>query len=229
MKIAICDDDARDIAHLRESIVSHSDKHEIIEFLSAKPFLERFYSGEHFDLLFLDVHMPDSDGWEIAKDLMMAKRRVFIAMVTVHGEYIYDCFDRVNWFAEKPVSRERVWQILTNAQEQLYPKVFEFQTEGITVSLSLPEIRHLEVRRNLLYVHTFDKCYEVRMPLKKAKEALKDFPSFAQTHNSFIVNLHHYNCIKEQSVVLNNQVEITLSRTYRASFLEALEKHIRGV
>lgn len=139
MKIAICDDDIEDIEHLRKSIQAHSCEHEIVDFLSAKAFLKRFYDGEHFDLLFLDVQMPDSDGWEIARELKQARHKIFIAMVTVHGEYIFDCFDRVDWFAPKPVAEEKVRQILNSAEERLYPVTFKFQTEKIDVELTAPE------------------------------------------------------------------------------------------
>lgn len=228
MRIAICDDNKNDIEHLRKSIVSHSDTHEIIPFFSAKPFLERFYHGEDFDLLFLDVQMPDSDGWAIAKELMMAKHNFFIAMVTVHGEYIYDCFDRVNWFAEKPVAEERVWKILRSAEESLYPKSFEFVHKGIPIALAIPKITCLEVQKNSLFINTLDTFYETRMSLKKAKEMLDDCPDFVQTHSSFIVNLRYYLRMQKNSILLNNHKEVALSRTFKASFMKALARYIQN-
>lgn len=129
MKIAICDDDIRDIEIIRNHILAHKNQHEILEFTSAVPLLKRIYCGEHFDLLFLDVQMSDSDGWELAKDLKKGKIRLFIAMVTVMGEYINECFNRVDWFAEKPVTLEKTHMIIDIAFEKLYPNAFEFQTK----------------------------------------------------------------------------------------------------
>lgn len=229
MKIAICDDEIRDIEHLRKNIQSHSDEHEIAEFLSAEVFLNRIYGGEHFDLIFLDVQMPYSDGWEIARELKQAKHKIFLAMVTVHGEYIFDCFDRVDWFAPKPVSQEKVWQILNSAKERLFPMAFEFQTDKLTIALTAPEIIYFEVRRNTLFVHSTGGRYEVRLSLKKAKDMLKGCPQFVQPHSSYIINLDHYSDIKGAYIILKNQEEIKLSRTYRDSFFTALAEYIRGV
>lgn len=229
MKIAICDDDFRDIEYLRKNIQSHSDKHEIIEFLSAEGFLKRIYNGEHFDLLFLDVQMPDSDGWEIAHQLKKTQHKLFIAMVTVLGDHIYDCFDRVDWFAPKPVSKEKVWQILDSAEERLFPMVFEFQLDKLKVTLTAPEIIYFEVKRNSLFIHTTGGRYECRLPLIKAKDMLKDCPRFVQVHSSFIINLDHYCAVNGTCIILKNQEEIKLTRTYRNTFFMALSEYIRGV
>jgi len=228
MKIAICDDDIEYIENLREKIRHHSEDHEIIEFLSAEFFLKQIYAGEYFDLLFLDVQMPDSDGWEIARELKQTKQKVFIAMVTVHGEHIYDCFGRVDWFAPKPISQEKVWKILDSAQEQLYPIAFEFRTDKMSIALTAPEITYFEVKRNTLLVHSTSRCYEVRLSLKKVKEMILGCQQFVQTHGSFIVNLDHYSGMDRAHVVLKNQEAIKLSRTYRRSFLSALAKYVRG-
>jgi CheY-like chemotaxis protein len=77
MKIAICDDEARDREQIKHYINTHSTKHEIIEFNSAIPLLKSIYAHEHFDVLFLDIQMPDSDGWEIAEKLKKTKKASF--------------------------------------------------------------------------------------------------------------------------------------------------------
>jgi len=228
MKIAICDDDTGDIEHLRKHIDSHSDEHEIYCFLSTEDFLKRIYLGEQFDFLFLDIQMPGVDGWEIAQDLKKLKQKIFIAMVTVHGEYIYDCFDRVDWFAVKPVSEEKVWHVINIAKERIYPMVFEFTINGVSIALTAPEIIYIEVHRNTLTINSTRKNYEIRMPLKKAKALLVDCHRFVQTHKSFIVNLDHYDSVDGACIILKNQVRISLSRTFRESFFKSLIEYIRG-
>ena len=228
MKIAICDDEIRDIEQLKRSIQFHSNEHEIVEFLSPELFLKRFYGGEHFDILFLDVQMPGYDGWEIAKELKQSLLKVFIVMVTVHSEYIYSCFDRVDWFTPKPVSTEMVKQILNNAADRLFPKVFEFQTDEKTILLTAPEILYFEVKRNTLTIYTKRESYKIRLSLRKAKDMLGGFPQFIQVHGSYIINLDHYDKIKEQYIFMKNNAEIKLSRTYRSFFFSALSEYTRG-
>lgn len=229
MKIAICDDERQDINYLKKCIASHTKTHEVTAFLSAKPFLERMKNGEHFDLLFLDVQMSDTNGWEIAKQLKQAKSKIFIAMVTVHGEYIFDCFDRVDWFAPKPLAEEKIWKILDCAEEKLFPTVFEFQMDNITVPLSAPEIVFFEVQRNDLYIHTTHKVHKVRHTLKKIKEMVAPFPQFVQIHNSYIINLDYYDHVEAGAVVLKTGDALKLSRTYRDEFFDALRAYVQDM
>ncbi|NMA67605.1 MAG: response regulator [Clostridiaceae bacterium] len=96
MKIAICDDELKDRMNIKQFVYTHQIKHDIIEFNSAIPLLESISKDEHFDVLFLDIEMPDSDGWAVAEQLKKANASIYIAMVTVMDNYIFDCFDRVN-------------------------------------------------------------------------------------------------------------------------------------
>lgn len=229
MKIAICDDEQRDIDLLERYIGSHEKTHEVTAFLSVHDFLARLQAGESFDLLFLDVQMPDADGWAIAKHLKQTERRLFIAMVTIHGEHIFDCFDRVDWFAPKPVSEERIWQILDKAEEKLYPVVFEIQTGGVSLPLTAAEVLYFEVQRNDLYIHTPKKVHKTRMTLKSVKKMIGTLPQFVQVHGSYIINLDHYERLSGDSLLLKNGERIKLSRGYRDAFFAALDDYVRDV
>lgn len=226
MKIAICDDERKDIEILRKHITTHRKTYEIVEFTSANSFLQRVYSGEHFDLLFLDIQMPDADGWKIAKELKQKKIKIYIAMVTVLGDYICDCFDRVDWFASKPISAERAKIILDNAQEKLFPTVFKFETEKLTLSLTAPEIIYVEAVRNYLFIHTANNKYPVRMTLKDFLCKFDNLPCFVQTYKSIIINLDYYDSLEGCDIILKRGEQIPLSRNFRKHFYEALEYYI---
>ena len=159
MRIAICDDLAEDRKHIIRFIETHAIKHEIIEFDSAIPFMKRIH--EHFDVLFLDIQMPDSCGWEVANLLKKSKSEIYVVIVTINNNYIYDCFDRVDWFAPKPIYEAKVHQILDNACDKLFPTSFDFIIDKVTVSLTSREIIYIEVKRNDIYIYTLNETYKI--------------------------------------------------------------------
>lgn len=229
MKIAICDDNIYDIETLKTNIRKHSSGHRIHTFLSVKPFLRRVYGGEQFDMVFLDVQMPDADGWEIALELKRRMQKLFIAMVTIHGEYIYDCFGRVDWFAPKPISKERVWIILDNADEKLFPPEISFKSGKMLVKLTAAEIIYFESQRNIIFIHTLEQEYKERSSLKQLKEKILPYHQFIQVHSSFIINMDYYDHLDRNYIILKNHEAIKLSRTFRSNFLTALAEYLRRV
>lgn len=229
MKIAICDDDPNDIKQLKHYVLNHDNSHIIYEFTGAIQLLKKLSDGEDFDLLFLDIQMPDGNGWEIAKELKERKSKVYIAMITVLGEYIFECFDRVDWFAPKPYNCDRIFQILNNAEEKLYPKTFSFINDRIQTYLNANEIIYLEVRRNNLLINTTKKTYSVRMTLKNAQTMLSECKQFVQIHNSYVLNLDYYEALVSSEIILKTGTKLALTRTYRKHFFEALSEYIREV
>jgi DNA-binding LytR/AlgR family response regulator len=228
MKIAICDDDLNDIATIRKHILAHPLSHEIIEFTAPESFLRRIYSDESFDLLFLDVRMPDADGWEVARELKQSKVKLFIAMVTVVGEYINDCFDRVDWFAEKPVSPEKIHKMMDFAYGELYPKAFEFQTEIGIISLTAPEMIYIEANRNNLVIHTTTRVYTHRMSLTEMEHILSPLRSFTRIHHSYILNLSFLDKIDGHFAVIKTGEKLPVSRNSKKSFFETIARYIRN-
>lgn len=226
MKIAICDDEIRDIQKLKEHINTHSLKHEVIEFTSARPMIKRIENSEHFDLLFLDIKMPDEDGWRIAKQLKDSKVKIYIAMVTIMEDYITGCFDRVDWFATKPVNETRVHKIIDKSQEKLFPEIISFYINKVPINLALPEMRYFEVQRNYIYVHTLTKVYKIRTSLAELKNKLNR-EYFAQTHQSYIINLEYYAEINGNNVILESGEPIPLSRNKKSAFIDSLSDYIR--
>jgi DNA-binding LytR/AlgR family response regulator len=231
MKIAIVDDDFQDIRLLRNHLEMAEIEEccEVEEFTSALPFLRRLLNGEAFDVVFLDKQMPDSDGWEIAKTVKGSSARIYVAMLTIHGGLIENCFDRVDWFAAKPVSPEKVLRILENAREKLFPATLELKCGSYNAALRPEDISHAEVMRNKVLISALGRQHTTLMPMRRFKELLAPFPCFAQPHQSYMVNLRYFCRLEGRDALLTTGDLIPISRTCRKAFMQAYASYLRSL
>ena len=227
MRIAICDDEDKDRRMIASFVKQHSEAHEIVEFTSANTFLAQLERSILFDLVFLDIQMPDSNGWDVAKLLKQSGSKIYIAMITVMNDYHETCYDRVDWFAAKPVSRDRIFMILDNAHGKLFPKQIAFATDKISLDLYPAEIQYIEVQLNVSIIRTRTGTHSIRIPLKKVIDLLASEPRFVQTHKSFVVNLDYYKRVSDREVILIDDTAIPLSRFYRDGFFSSLANYIK--
>ena len=226
MKIAVCDDEKRDRENIINLIQKHNTQHKVYEFNSAIPFMESIDNGEAFDVLFLDIDMPDSDGWIVAEQLKADKPNIYIVMVTVKSGYIYDCFDRVDWFFPKPIQEFQVNKVLNNAYDRLSPALIEFECNKIPVVLTVAEIMYIEVKRNDVFIHATEKSYKIRDSLVNINKKFS-FPCFASPYQSYTINLDHYDTIDDGCIILKNKEKIPLSRHKSKDFYDSLREYVR--
>jgi len=226
MRVAICDDEPKDRTTIRNFVDTHSAEHKIFEFDSAKPLIKHIDNNENcFDILFLDIQMPEPSGWDLAKQLKLKKNKIYIAMITINENYVQECFDRVDWFAVKPVTENKIHKILKNAYEKLFPLVFEFSLgNNETLVLEAPEIIYFESRNNYVYVNTIDKVYKVRETLKNIMKQCTS-GEFASPHRSYLINLDYYKK-KDSQILLKNGDTIPLSRHKSKGFFNEMRDYV---
>jgi len=226
MKIAICDDKKNDIDHLKSCIESYPQKQEIYEFKLAADLLYSFVEGEHFDILFLDINLPDANGWVLAKELKQSFKKIFIILISVVGTYIFDSFDRSSWFIVKPISVKRTHQILDHVTNELFPNNIKFENGIEIYEINPAVIIYAEVTHNNTIIHTLTKKYKIRMSLTDFILKTNQL-YFVKTHKSFVINIRFYKSLSNNDIILKNGTYIPLSRNMRKQFLEELREYAR--
>lgn len=206
------------------------------------------------DLIFLDVQMPEIDGFAVLKTL---KPNLLPAIIftTAYEQYAIRAFEfHALDYLLKPFDANRFTQAVCHAKERLNKPQNKTLTEHEQISEMLKNIdekpSYLErlliksngrivflktreidlIKADDKYVRLFfgKSSYLVRQSLSQMKTQL-DSEIFAQIHRSAIVNIERIKELQpmfngEYNLVLENGTEVTLSRNYKNKLFGLLGK-----
>ena len=202
---------------------------------------------ERPDLVFLDVQMPERDGFEVVKALPPAGLPA-ILFVTAHDRYALRAFDvhAVDYLL-KPFSGERFRTAVARARERFarrmddpglqslagtlrahpaYLTRVQVKTGARTVFVDLASVDWMDAADNYVRLHVHDREYLVRETLA-ALEAQIDPDRFVRVHRSAIVQIDRVAEIRPQShgdaeLRLDGGARVAVSRTWRERVQRAL-------
>jgi two-component system LytT family response regulator len=202
------------------------------------------------DLLFLDVQMPELDGFDVV-DTVGTDAVGAIVFVTAYDEYAIRAFDvhAVDYLL-KPFDEERFRVALarvrsrlgerrtSNIDKRLDAVLSELRAreqfadrllvkgDGRVTVVQVDEVDWIEAADNYARVHTARGRFLVREPIKSLERKL-DPRQFARVHRSAIVNLARVRELQpmfggEYVIILSTGARLTLSRGYRDAFRDRL-------
>lgn len=193
-----------------------SGKDAVIEIRSAKP-----------DLLFLDVQMPEFDGFDVVealgKDLPAA-----VVFVTAYDEYAVRAFEAGALdYLLKPFDNARFERTLARSKERIAQSWnaprgagrIALKDKGQIIFLEVGEIDWIEAADYYACLHVGRKSYLLRRSMMELEQEL-DENMFCRVHRSVIVNLERVKALElnaegENEVVLKNGTRLPLSRRHR--------------
>lgn len=193
------------------------------------------------DLVFLDVQMPELNGFEVLQALE-EDERPNVVFVTAHDKFALKAFDvhAVDYLL-KPFDRERfqvaldraVSKIQARAPERKDPAVASVLQEaakaplerllvksaGRVLLVKVAEIDYIEAADNYVNLRVGKESHMMRETLNSL-EARLPAEKFIRISRSTIVNVERIQELQpmfhgEYIVILNNGAKLTLSRTYR--------------
>ena len=179
------------------------------------------------DLLFLDVQMPEYDGFDVlellGKDVPPA-----LVFVTAYDQYALRAFDAGALdYLLKPFDNARFERTLARAKQKIdrdrtQPQRLEFLTVKSAARVTfvrLKEIDWIEAADYYAGLHVGAKVHLLRRSISELEHDL-DPALFCRIHRSSIVNLDRVCGLKlnhegEYDVLLEGGVALRLSRRYR--------------
>ncbi|HEV7578014.1 MAG TPA: response regulator [Caldimonas sp.] len=188
------------------------------------------------DVIFLDVQMPEFDGFDVAASLPDAGPA--LVFVTAFDRHALKAFDtHACDFLLKPVEPERLGRAIARLRVPcrsaarpgagVPPTQLLIVDRGSTHVVRVADIEWLQSADNYVYVHLQDRSLLMRRTLEALLGDLG--PAFVRSHRSAAVALARVRTLRprgksDATVVLHSGTEVACSRQHRAALMERLQR-----
>lgn len=182
---------------------------------------------EDNDIIFMDIDMPNMDGFKTAQWLRARNPYVALAFVTCLSKYAirgyeYDAVDYILKPLRYPSFALKAKKIFDRCKCEQKEKVFITTTDGLQC-VSPDSIYSIESLGHKIVYHTSIQDFVTYSTLKNVERDLND-KRFVRCSNCYIVNLNRITSIDKATIMINGKA-IAISRKKKKEFLEAFEEY----
>ena len=186
------------------------------------------------DLLFLDIQMPECDGFDVL-EMLGQDAPAAVVFVTAYNQHALRAFDvGALDYLLKPFNDQRFGAALGRARERLKrsaaasdkPSRFIVKSAGQVVFVNLREVDWIGAADYYASLHVGPHTHLLRRSLAELEQDL-DQADFCRIHRSTIVNLDRLHSIAlgadgDYDAVLKSGERLRISRSYRKALLDRL-------
>jgi len=249
IKALIVDDEPLARDRIREMLKDHPEVEVIAEARNGREAIDSV-ANHNPDLVFLDIQMPDLDGFDVLRNLDVAQLPVII-FVTAYDQYALRAFDvHAVDYLTKPFDRERFAAAVEQAKVYLkgakepdtarilhmlqelkagtrYLERFAIKNGETVFFVRAEDVDAIEAQGNYVRLNLAGSSHLLRDTLNNIESQINP-RMFVRIHRRTIVNIDRIKEVQtwargEYRVVLSTGAHYTLSRGYRQHF----EKFIR--
>ena len=221
IRIAICDDNELDALSARKVIrnaLNELNKEAEIEYyLNAKDIQDKLLKKkESLDLLILDIDMSDISGLDLAECLRANNLKLLIIFLSNHEEFVFKAIEfqpfryirKIKLETEMPIAiRSAVNIIRINSDKSII-----LNTDDGEMKVMISEIMYYETEKRKIALYlTNGKKLLVNRTITEMQEHIQN-EKFIMIHRSCVVNTDHILNIHDNTLILDNNLSLIISR-----------------
>ena len=217
MNIAICDDEPVFLKKLYKKLTDMKIPDcRIHEFTSGKELLKLYVKGM-YEVVILDVEMPDLNGLQTAERIRQIDKSVIIAFLTnyselaVHG-YDVGAFRYILKNQPDYVYTKQLNSIVDECKQRF--KTFSFTNKNISFKFRLADIIYFEGHKRKVSLFTVTGELEYGGDFTEICSELIKY-NFILINRGLLVNLEQIQNISKSDIILSNGRKIPIGRTYK--------------
>ncbi len=237
MRIVICDDNQQfgnDLKnHIEKIIIAESfyDDNVNVEYFQSSKRLLSYMTEHDVDILFLDISMPELDGFDIAKyinDNNLSTCIIFVS--SFENNVFYSLRYKPFRFIRKDKYKDEIGEALRSAYIELTKKnrciMITKHSDVIPVRIASIIYSEKEKRSNYMSLYCLDNVYRYRGTLSDF-EALTENGNFVKASQNAYINMAHILNIKDSAVSLKGGYVYYVSPKYKNSVIQSFFKFMR--
>ncbi len=188
-------------------------------FSSGTALRNEILEGASFDVILLDIHLPDVNGIFLARHIRPFIRESLLVFVSSQDEAVYDSFTASPFrFLRKSRLDTELPLLVRDIRKELEKR----EEEGILLPLHqgqvmvLPQrVMYIEANRKTQVLHLTDRLLEVPCRLKDLEPLFRPH-GFIRPHHSYLVNYRFVSILGKTDLRLDNGELLPISRHHLA-------------
>jgi len=243
LRTILVDDEMNALEALEWKLNRYIDTVEIISKCNTPAEAIQRIEKEKPDLVFLDIEMPEMDGFTLLKRL--SYRDFDLIFTTAHDEFALKAIkvSAIDYLL-KPIDKDELITAISKVNTARKGNKLEDKLESLFTNLSTNKLDKINIsadgkiyllEKNDVVMLKSDKSYTTLF-LESGKEILVsktlkevekkfDYPEFFRVHNSYLINMNH---VKEflrsmgGELIMSNGMSASISRNKKAELLDRL-------
>ncbi len=215
ISILICDDlpeERQNLSRMLRNYEAGADVELDLETAADGAELLAMWKPERWDLIFLDIYMPQLNGVEAARRLRKLDDRCEIVFATTSREHGMEGYElHAIDYLTKPFTQQDVdgameWFLQKRAEQR---RELLLRTQSAEESIPAQSIIYIESRGHTCLIHAADQDVSTRKGIDELASELS--AAFFRCHKSFLLNLAHAVRIEEKAFLMDDGSSVPIS------------------
>lgn len=228
MKIAIVEDEKEAAILLKNHITKYATEEkyfiDVAIFNNPIIFLDKYNANEIFDVVFIDINMPQINGMELAKKIRKIDTTIIIVFVTNMSQfaiqgYAVNAFD----FLVKPVGYES----FKHHFDRIVGHYNLHRNDLINIKVgreyrqfSISDIYYVEMINHTAIWYTNKGVYQGTDKSLNEIEKMLPLEYFGRCSKAYLINFQHITSLKQDMIQVHD-FHMRITRTYKAQFMKS--------